>query len=158
MMLCVTARIRSLGEQMAERRDELGISQAAAARTAKVSRTTWVNWEADAAIPEGYNRKKIDRVLRWEPGSAAEAISSRRPAVPLPDKPDDDDDLPAVSEGASVVAELMRGLNDDQIRELLTLGAAIVATRRRRQRRERELSTAERDASHVDREMPTRSR
>lgn len=83
MRVMVAARTRGLGEQMTERRQQLGLSQARAARTAGVSRTTWISWEKGGSTPEDYNYVKIERALDWERGSVREAISTGRPAVEL---------------------------------------------------------------------------
>lgn len=83
----MTTRIQRLGEQMAERRKRLGLSQSAAARAAGVSRTAWVAWENDASRPEDFNHVKIETVLRWRAASVAAALAGRK-ALAGPERPD----------------------------------------------------------------------
>lgn len=84
----------NLGQQIRDRREELRLSQSAAARAAGVARTTWVNWEKGAAQPERFNYAAIDDVLEWERKQGVDAIlSGRDPAArrkehsppPIPD-------------------------------------------------------------------------
>jgi DNA-binding XRE family transcriptional regulator len=72
--------MRSLGEHMKARREQLALSQNRAAKIANASRTTWINWETDKASPERFNYVRIETVLDWEPGSV-EAIQQGRDPV-----------------------------------------------------------------------------
>jgi transcriptional regulator with XRE-family HTH domain len=66
--------MKTLGEQMRDRREELRLSQSAAARAAGVARTTWVNWEKDKATPERFNYAAIDDTLEWERKKGVDAV------------------------------------------------------------------------------------
>ncbi|HEV2780378.1 MAG TPA: hypothetical protein VGX25_13395 [Actinophytocola sp.] len=82
----------TLGTRITARRDDLGLSMSAAARSAGVNRLTWRAWEKDMSVPESYNHVKIERVLRWERGSVAEVLNGR-PPVELADEADSQPDL-----------------------------------------------------------------
>src|SRR5215210_8936060 len=56
-------RVISLGERLRERRDELGISQAQAARELEVARTAYRLWEMEAAKPAPDRWRLISRWL-----------------------------------------------------------------------------------------------
>lgn len=84
----------TLGTQIKRRRDELNLSQSAAARNAGVARSTWVAWEKGTSVPESFNHALIERVMRWEPGSIAAGgeptpLPSGAPAA-VSDVPPDD--------------------------------------------------------------------
>src|SRR5918992_614469 len=57
------AEIRSLGDRLRERREELGISQAQAARELEVARTAYRLWEMEAAKPAPDRWRLISRWL-----------------------------------------------------------------------------------------------
>lgn len=59
----------STGEQVVKRRAELGLSRAAAAKLAGVDPKTLQSLEQDTRWPHDTNRAKIERALRWAPGS-----------------------------------------------------------------------------------------
>lgn len=75
----------TLGTHMIRRREELGLSQSAAARATKIgystqiARTTWVKWEKGEAIPERFNFIRIETVLKWQPGSVASIQAGSEP-------------------------------------------------------------------------------
>ncbi len=69
---------------MIARREQLAMSQNKAAKLFGGSRTTWINWEKDAADPERYNYVLIETVLKWEPGSV-KAIREGGEPIPLRD-------------------------------------------------------------------------
>jgi DNA-binding XRE family transcriptional regulator len=71
----------SLGELMRDRREELRLSQSAAARAAGVARSTWVNWEKGVAKPERFNYAAIDDVLQWERKRGVDEIQAGRDPV-----------------------------------------------------------------------------
>lgn len=64
---------------MVARREQLAISQSRAAKLANVSRTTWVNWEQGNSAPERFNYTKIERPLKWEPGSVQAVLDGHEP-------------------------------------------------------------------------------
>lgn len=68
------------------RRLERGLSIRTAARDARVRRATWGAWERRTgwAVPSDLMRPRIERVLRWRPGSVAVILAGGAPA-PLPD-------------------------------------------------------------------------
>lgn len=74
----------TLGTHMRQRRIPLELTQTAAAKQADVQRSTWSNWERDINIPEGHNHARIERVLRWRPGSVADFLDRLIEPVPLP--------------------------------------------------------------------------
>jgi hypothetical protein len=88
---------------MKHRRLELDIKLVAAPVAAGVSKSTWVNWEKDRNVPEEFNFKRIERVLRWEAGSVRAILDGGTPvhlppgtvtALPAPghsELPPDDD-------------------------------------------------------------------
>jgi transcriptional regulator with XRE-family HTH domain len=71
----------TLGEWISRRREELGTSQSAAARAAKIARSTWVNWEKDNKTPERFNYVRIETILDWEPGSVQAVLEGRDPVA-----------------------------------------------------------------------------
>jgi DNA-binding XRE family transcriptional regulator len=73
--------METLPDAIRTRRERLGISQSRAARVAGVSRTTWVNWETGATVPERFNYAKIENPLEWEPGSVEAVLGGRPPVV-----------------------------------------------------------------------------
>lgn len=92
----------TLGTRMRERRAALELSQSGAAKAAKVSRNSWIGWENGTTTPEQYNFPKIERALRWAPGSVEATLDGGDPTElaeatvsPLPargnDLPPDDD-------------------------------------------------------------------
>ena len=116
---------------MAERRHELGLSQAAAAKAANVHRNTWTNWEKGTA-PEEFNFAGIERALRWERGSVSailgggdptpipEASVTAIPARPDGDLPPDDDfvrELRLLNLSPGALEALIRAYWDDVARE-----------------------------------------
>lgn len=66
---------------MKARREQLALSQNRAAKLAKASRTTWINWEADKAKPERFNYVRIETVLDWEAGSVQAITEGRDPVA-----------------------------------------------------------------------------
>lgn len=72
---------RSLGEWMRERREELRLSQSAAARAANVARSTWVNWETGKSVPERFNYAAIEDVLDWERKRGVEEVLAGRDPI-----------------------------------------------------------------------------
>jgi hypothetical protein len=66
---------------MRTRREQLALSQNRAAKLAKASRTTWINWEKDASTPERFNFVRIEDVLDWEPGSVQAVLEGRDPVA-----------------------------------------------------------------------------
>ncbi|ODQ42617.1 helix-turn-helix domain-containing protein [Corynebacterium amycolatum] len=59
----------NIGETVVKRRTELGLSRAAAAKLASVDPKTLQSLERDERWPHDTSRVKIERALRWEPGS-----------------------------------------------------------------------------------------
>lgn len=57
------------GDQVKNRRIELGLSQSAIAQAAGVDRDTYRALERDERWPQDKNRAKIERALGWAPGS-----------------------------------------------------------------------------------------
>lgn len=76
----------TLGTRIARRREELGMTQSAAARIANVARSTWIAWEKSDNIPADSNWGIIERVCRWEPGSVRAVRNGGEP-VPLAEEP-----------------------------------------------------------------------
>lgn len=66
---------------MKARREQLALSQNRAAKLAKASRTTWINWEADRSQPERFNYVRIETVLDWESGSVQAIAEGGDPTV-----------------------------------------------------------------------------
>ena len=64
---------------MTKRRNALGLSVDAAAKIAGVSRNTWADVESAARNAETYTLGKIERALRWEPGSAERVLVGGSP-------------------------------------------------------------------------------
>lgn len=92
----------TLGTHMKRRRLELEIGFLAAVAASGVSKSTWANWEKDRNIPEEINFQRIERILRWAPGSVAAILAGGEPTeiaeatvttLPLPggELPPDDD-------------------------------------------------------------------
>jgi transcriptional regulator with XRE-family HTH domain len=71
----------TFSDELTARRQELGISQSAAARQAGVSRGAWRAWESGEAIPQDFNYVRIETVMQWEAGSAELAVLGRRKPV-----------------------------------------------------------------------------
>lgn len=59
----------NIGETVVKRRTELGLSRAAAAKLASVDPKTLQSLERDERWPHDTSRVKIERALRWAPGS-----------------------------------------------------------------------------------------
>lgn len=75
--------VSSFGTRIRERREELRLSQSAAARAANVARSTWVNWEKGVSEPERFNYAAIDDVLQWERRAGVDNVRAGREPVVL---------------------------------------------------------------------------
>jgi transcriptional regulator with XRE-family HTH domain len=74
----------TLGTCIRHRREQLRISQAEAARRARVPRSTWIAWEK-GILPRQVNYGRIEGVLEWQAGSIA-AVIAGLPPVPIPER------------------------------------------------------------------------
>lgn len=68
-----------LGQQVALRRTQLGLSVSAAARIAQIDRGTWAGVEKAVRLTEQYNFAGIERALQWAPGSIAATLAGGNP-------------------------------------------------------------------------------
>jgi transcriptional regulator with XRE-family HTH domain len=68
-----------LGELVAARRTELGLSQSAAAALADMDRRTWSDIEKNQRATEDYNLVKVEIPLRWPPGTVRAILEGREP-------------------------------------------------------------------------------
>ena len=76
----VTERDRTrLGQRIADRRRELGLSVSAAARLAQINRATWTGTETASRRTEEYVYGGIERALQWAPGSIAATLAGGNP-------------------------------------------------------------------------------
>lgn len=89
----------TLGTYIKSRRVDLIISQAEAARRARVKRQVWIDWETDKFTPRDTSRIKIDDALQWARGSADAILHGGEPSplatateagAPGPLPPDDE--------------------------------------------------------------------
>jgi len=119
----------TLGQWMSSRREELGTSQSAAARAAKIARSTWVNWEKDNKIPERFNYVRIETVLDWEPGSVQAVIDGQAPAVRRKEH-----GVPPIPEGVLIDPADWAVMTSD---ERTTYVRIVTGVRRRRQQASR---------------------
>lgn len=71
---------RGLGQQIKDRRAELGLSIVAAAAAAGINRNTWRSVEHGERETEDYTYGNIERALAWRPGTIAAIRSGRAPA------------------------------------------------------------------------------
>lgn len=117
----------TLGEWMASRREELGTSQSAAARAAKIARSTWVNWERDKKAPERFNYVRIETILGWEPGSVQAIIDGRDPVARRKEH-----SPPPIPDGVSVDPADWAAMTDDERAMYVRI---VTGVRRRRQQR-----------------------
>ncbi len=74
-------RVKPLGDWIRDRREELRLSQSAAARAASVARSTWINWEKGVSEPERFNYAAIDDVLEWERRRGVDEILAGRDPI-----------------------------------------------------------------------------
>jgi transcriptional regulator with XRE-family HTH domain len=70
-----------LGERIAARRKELGLSVRAAAEAAQVDRNTWSSAENGTRRLAEYNYAGVERTLRWEPGSIDAILAGDEPTL-----------------------------------------------------------------------------
>lgn len=77
-----------LVEQVHLRLSDLGLSQLAASKMGKLSRSTLATLGKDGKIPSESTLAKLDELLSWEPGSAKSTLYGGEP-IPreVPDKP-----------------------------------------------------------------------
>ncbi|MCZ7376509.1 hypothetical protein [Micromonospora sp. WMMC250] len=68
-----------LAKMIGVRRLELGVSAAAAARTAGIDRNTWSAAEKGEKNTQPHNFAGIERALRWRPGSIAAILTGGEP-------------------------------------------------------------------------------
>lgn len=79
---------RALHEHLAERRQQLRISQTEAARRAGIkSRMTWWEWEKGRRLPYDYNHAGIEDAMAWEPGSVRAIQEGQMPTPRQESKP-----------------------------------------------------------------------
>jgi len=133
--------VTTLGQYMIKRREELGLSQSGAARATKIgydvaiARSTWVNWEKDVKVPERFNYVRIEKVLRWKPGSVEGALDGRDP-VPLPQDHSPPDDVEAMLDELGIDRRKWRRVDE------LTRQNLINAYRLAKARREKDAAGA----------------
>lgn len=75
----MSPRTATLGTHMKRRRLALDIRLNAAYEAAGVAKSTWLNWEKDRNLPEEFNHQRIERVLRWAPGSVQAVLDGGEP-------------------------------------------------------------------------------
>lgn len=137
----------STGEQVVKRRAELGLSRAAAAKLAGVDPKTLQSLEQDTRWPHDTNRAKIERALRWAPGSLdairdggeptelaepAETVSVEKP-TPAPGATDGVGELrQAIRDLDSLPGYVQRVVLDQAVDELPRAIAALDDERRGR--------------------------
>lgn len=80
-----TARDR-LGRTVANRRRELQLSVASAAREARISRGTWIGLEKGERETESYNYAGVERTLGWRLGSIDEILAGGDPELAEPEE------------------------------------------------------------------------
>lgn len=90
-------RVR-LGQFIAGRRNELGLSVAAASAKAQVDRATWASAEGGLRTIAPRKRRAFEDTLRWAPGSIDTIMSGGDPRLVAPPKqsivrPSDDPDI-----------------------------------------------------------------
>ncbi len=68
-----------LAHLVAERRKQLGLSIARAARTAKIGRGTWTAIEQGSRETEEYIYPAVERTLQWGAGSIGEVLAGGQP-------------------------------------------------------------------------------
>lgn len=83
MDMAEDGRVR-LGEAMAERRRELGLSVTRAAAAARIDRTTWSTTESGVRLIATYNRAGVERALGWEAGSIDAVLAGGEPLLAKP--------------------------------------------------------------------------
>lgn len=117
----------TLGEHIRTRREQLALSQNRAAKLAKASRTTWINWEKDNSTPERFNFVRIEDVLDWEPGSVQAIIDGRDPVARRKEH-----SPPPIPDGVSVDPADWAAMTDDERAMYVRI---VTGVRRRRQQR-----------------------
>lgn len=71
-----------LGEVIRNRREQLKLSQVAAAKRAGISRSTWIELEAGVRPePQSSTLDRIDTALDWKPGTLRSLVGRTTPAV-----------------------------------------------------------------------------
>lgn len=80
-----------LGQRVRQRREDLGLSQPAAADRAGINRDTWRNMENGSRDIRSYNHRAVERALQWQPGSVEAILAGGEPQplgeqerIPLP--------------------------------------------------------------------------
>jgi transcriptional regulator with XRE-family HTH domain len=71
----------TFGEMLIAQRQQLGLSQSAAARKAGVDRMTWRAWEEGRSRPQDYNYVKIEYALELDPGGTQAMLTGDLPVV-----------------------------------------------------------------------------
>lgn len=110
-----------LAGAISSRREELGLSQAEAARRANVARPTWARWESGAARPYDSNYGAIERALEWERGSIRAILAGAQP-TPSPPAHDNDAAPPGI--------DAREWASFDPIDREMIIGAIKIARRR----------------------------
>lgn len=77
-----------LGELVAARREQLGLSVPKAADAAGIYRDTWRDLEAGHRVMRSYNRTAVEQVLRWEQGSVKAVLAGGEPTLAEADTPE----------------------------------------------------------------------
>lgn len=70
-----------LGETIRDRREALGWTMSAAARSAGVHRLTWRAWEVGKSMPEPHNYMRIERALMWAPNTVKAVLRGGNPRI-----------------------------------------------------------------------------
>ena len=99
-----------------DRLHDLGISQLAASKMGKLSRSTLATLGKGGKVPSDTTLAKLDELLSWEPGSARSTMLGHRPvAREAPDRPEQPPEPDHLRHGAYV--NLAREI-DQRLREL----------------------------------------
>lgn len=114
---------------MRTRREQLALSQNRAAKLARASRTTWINWEKDVSAPERFNYVRIEDVLAWEAGSVQAIMEGRDPVARRREH-----SPPPIPDGVSVDPADWAAMTDDERAAYVRI---VTGVRRRRQQSSR---------------------